>query len=333
MNSELTELLFDSIVDLPIAFAIWKTQGDEIFVSDRLKQIIKVNTNILNPYDFVKSMQKVFGSFLNTAVEKVSQSDFFGNYSSAINILGQEYILKLSFNKEKQIYIFILDYKKEKNIDNNLADILDNLPIYVWQKNKDLKLTYCNKLYADALESTKENAIKNNLRLVSQSKNSVYIDQSLYLTKPKKLIEHIIINGSRRLISIEESPFLGKEKSTGFAIDITEKEEIEKNYKIYKKQTEDALDNLSIPIAIFNEKSVLIFANQSLIKLFSIEKLDIYENCKFADIVDYILSNNSILLAQDISKYKEITKNLFQTIIEPYHTTIQLTNGKFYILI
>jgi len=328
MNSELTKLLVDSIANLPFAFATWKTQGDEILLSDRLKQIIKVNTNILEPYEFVRNMQRAFGSFLNTAVEKVSQPAFSGNYSSTVNILGQEYILKLSFNREKQIYIFLLDYKKQKNIDDNFVDILDNLPIYIWQKNKDLKLTYCNKPYADALESTKENVIKNNLRLIPQSKNSVYIDHSLYLTKPKKLTEHIIVNGSRRLISIEESPFLGKEKSTGIAIDITEKEEIEKNYKNYKKQTEDALDNLSIPIAIFDENSFLIFANQSLIKLFSIEKLDIYENCKFADIVDYILSNNSVLLVQDISKYKEFTKNLFQTIIEPYHTTFQLTNGK-----
>ncbi len=328
MNFELTELLFDSIADLPIAFATWKTQGDEIFVSKRLKQIIKVNTNVLSPYDFVKSMQKTFGSFLNISVEKVSQPDFLGNYSSAINILGQEYTLKLSFNRIKQIYIFLVDHKIEKNLDNNLAEIFDNLPIYIWQKNKDLKLTYCNKPYADALESTKENVIKNNLRLIPQSKNSVYIDHSLYLTKPKKLTEHIIINGARRLISIEEMPFLGKEKSTGVGIDITEREELEKNYKNYKKQTEDTLDNLSVPIAVFDKNSVLVFANEALINLFSIEKLDISENCKFENIVDYILSNNSLLIVEDIPKYKEITKNLFQTIIEPYHTTLQLVNGK-----
>ncbi len=330
MNSELTELLSDSIVDLPIAFATWKTQGAEIFVSDRLKQIIKVNTNILNPYDFVKSMQKIFGSFLNISVEKVSQPDFFGNYSSTVNILGQEYTLKLSFNRTKQVYIFLIDHKIEKNLDNNLAEILDNLPIYIWQKNKDLKLTYCNKPYADALESTKESAIKNNLRLIPQSKNSVYIDHSLYLTKPKKLTEHIIINGSRRLISIEETPFLGKEKSTGIAIDITEREELEKSYKNYKKQTEDTLNNISVPVAVFDENSILIFANEALINLFSIEKLDISENCKFADIIDYILSNNSLLMTEDIAKYKEITKDLFQTIIEPYHTNLQLANGKIF---
>lgn len=328
MNSELTELLFNSIADLPIAFATWKMQGDQIFISERLKKILKTDKNILTPYEFVRNMQRTFGSFLNTSVEKVSMPDFFGSYSSSINILGQEYNLKLSFNKIKQTYMFLLDNKTEKNHDNSFIDILDSLPIYVWQKDKDLKITYCNKPYADALESTKENVIKNNLKLVPQSKNSVYVDHSLYLTKPKKLTEHVIINGSRRLISIEESPFLGKEKSTGIAIDITEREKIEKNYKDYKKQTEDVLDNLSIPVAIFNENTILVFANQAFIDLFSIEKLDIYENCKFIDIVNYILSNNSILIPEDITKYKDITKNLFQTIIEPYHTTLQLANEK-----
>lgn len=326
MNSNLTNLLFDSAIDFPIAFASWKLYGDEVFVSNRLRQILKVGSNILEPYDFVKNMQKTFGSFLNIAVEKISQSDFYGNYySSVINILGLEYSLKLSINREKQVYLFTLDSKAEKPQENkDLEAILDSIPIYIWQKDKNLKITYCNKPYADALESTKENVIKNNIKLIPQSKNSVYVDHSLYLTKPKKLTEHVIINGSRRLVSIEESPFLDKDKSTGIAFDITEREELEKDYKNYKKQTEYALDNISIPIAIFDKDTTLVFANQALIKLFSIEKLDTYENCKFADIVDYILSNNSILEAENISKYK----NLFQTIIEPYHATFQLSNGK-----
>lgn len=332
MNSELASLLFDSIIDFPAACAFWRLYGDEIFISNELKQMIKVESNVLDPYEFVSKCQRMFGSFLNVAVEKLSdQRPGDDGYSAEIKIGSNNYTLKLTFNRVNQIYRFLVNPKIElRKEPDDFAAILDDLPICIWQKNKDLKITYCNKTYADVLETTKESVIQNNTKLFQQSKNSVYVDHSLYLNKAKKFKEHIIINGERKLVDIEESPFLGKEKSTGIAIDITDKENLEKNYKNYKKQIEDALDNLSVSLAVFDENSVLVFANQSMIQLFSIDKLDIYDNCKFSDIIDYILSNNSKLVSEDIIKHKDDIKNLFQTIIEPYHTTFQLANERIF---
>lgn len=326
-------LLVDSSFILPLAFAVWKPQGDEVFISNKLKLMISATSNFLDPYDFVKIMQKSFGSFLNIAVEKISnQQSARNDYISSINILGEAFSLKLSFNREKQIYVFSADNSKKqdsKNIVSELENILDTLPIYIWQKNKDLKLTYCNKAYASAVESSKDYVISNNIKLISQSrKDSVYVDQSLYSSKPKKINEHAIINGSRRLLSIEETPFLGTDKSTGIAIDITDKETLEITYKNYKKQTDEVLNNISVPIAIFDEETVLIFANLATIKLFSIEGLDFHGKCKFSDIMDYLMSNESIISSTDIARYKDEAEKLFQTIIDPYHTTIHLKNGK-----
>ncbi len=331
-TKDIRDILVDSSFILPISFAVWKLDGDEIFISNKLKLMISATSNFLNPYDFVKIMQRSFGSFLNIAVEKISnQQSVRNDYISSINILGEEFSLKLSFNKEKQIYVFSADNSKKIDSKDEISEIekiLDALPIYVWQKNKDLKITYCNKAYANAMESSKDYIISNNIKLISPSKrDSVYVDQSLYSSKPKKIVEHVVINGSRRLLAIEESPFLGNDKSTGIAIDITDKEQLETNYKNYKKQTEEVLDNISVPIAIFDEETILVFANAATIKLFSIDGLDLYRNCKFSDIMDYLMSNESIISSSDILKYKDATANLFQTIIEPHHATIHLKNG------
>lgn len=323
---------------LPISFAVWRLGGDEVFISDKLCTTLSINQNIIDAYSFVKSMHEVFGSFLNVAVEKIERGR--KEYSSSATMSqNDEVLLNLKFYAEKKIYVFTttketgtkgsVSSKTTTNETNcfELDKILDILPIYVWQKDRNLQITYCNEAYAKALEASKEYVLSNNVKLISASRRGVYIDQSLYSTKPKKSTEHVIINGSRRLLSIEETPFSKGGKSTGIAIDITDREELEINFRNYKKHTEEVLDNISVPIAIFDANTTLVFANQAIIKMFSVEGVDIYNKYKFSDILNHMLSNDSIIDSADILKYKEKAAELFQEVIEPRCTMIHLRNG------
>ena len=332
------DIFLGSSLNLPIAFATWGYQDDEIFISNKLKSLISADENILDPYEFVKLMKISFGGFLNLAVEKVSnfeipKSEFSDTVKSK---KGDNFLLKLNFDSKKQIYVLTAEkIQKSENIssstDSMLEAIINSLPIYVWQKNRDLQITYCNKKYSDALETTQDAVISKNLKLIPQSsrKDSTYVDQSLYSSKPKKFTEHIVVKGSRRFLEISESPFVGNNQSIGFAIDITDKEDIQKEYKNYKKQTEETLDNISVPIAIFDEKTKLIFANEAIIKLFSLESYDIYGNRNFSEILDVLLSNDAILSLDNLQDYKDKAAQLFSNVIdEPYHTSVHLKNGR-----
>ena len=335
-TSDFQKVLTDVSPFLPLPFAVWKSGYDEVFVSDKLRIMLSVNQNIVDAYSFVKSMQKVFGTFLNTAVEKIELGRT--EYSASVALSeAKEYTLNLKFYAEKETYVFTVQ-ETEKNDDTHqksaskidaseLDKILDFLPVYIWQKNRNLQVTYCNEAYAKALEASKDYVIANNVKLISASRRGVYVDQSLYSTKPKKNTEHVVINGSRRLLSIEETPFTKDGKSTGVAIDITDKEEIETNFRNYQKHTEEVFNNISVPVAIFDANTILVFANQAIIRMFSVAEVDIYKNYKFADIMNYLLTRGSIIASEDILKYKAKAKELFQEVIEPHCTTIHLTNG------
>ncbi len=331
-TSDFQKVLTDVSPFLPLPFAVWKSGYDEVFVSDQLRIMLSVNQNIVDAYSFVKSMQKVFGTFLNTAVEKIELGRT--EYSASVALSeAKEYTLNLKFYAEKETYVFTVQEtgKKDKSaskIDaSELDKILDFLPVYVWQKNRNLQVTYCNEACAKALEASKDYVIANNVKLISASRRGVYVDQSLYSNKPKKSTEHVVINGSRRLLSIEETPFTKDGKSTGVAIDVTDNEEIEINFRNYQKHTEEVLNNISVPVAIFDANTILVFANQAIIRMFSVAEVDIYKNYKFADIMNYLLTRGSIIASEDILKYKEKAKELFQEVIEPHCTTIHLTNG------
>jgi signal transduction histidine kinase len=330
----INDLLVNSSAILPIAYASWIFHGDEVFVSDKLSAIIDTTCNLVEPDAFVKLMRKVFGSFLDVAIEKISKPNAIRNeYSSAMEIDSNCVTLKLIFDKSKQIYMFTVSdtlRKNEKKAEQSLVEmkeILDNLPIYIWKKNKDSRMMYCNKMYANALGVTKECVTTNNMDLISPNENAT-VNRKLCITKQQESVKSIVINGSRRLLSIMEIPFVDSGDFIGIAMDITDKKELQKEYTDYKLQTEETLNNSSVPIAIFDKNTLLVFANLAIIKLFSIEKLDLFNNCKFSDVMDHLINNESIMTTSDILKYKSKIIKLFQTITDPYHATVNLRNGK-----
>ena len=339
-SGDIRDLLVNSCFVLPLAFAVWKFDDDEVFLSNKLKLMISAKQNCLEPYDFVKAMHHSFGSFLNTAVEKVDKAaarqSARNDYASPINILGEEFTLKLSFYAEKQLYVFTADNSKKPAVQNaktndaesELKTLLDALPVFIWQKDRNLKITYCNEAYAKALESSKDAVVRDNLKLIPSSKREGYSYQGVYASKARKFTEHVILGGARRLLSIEESAFSANGRSTGFAVDVTDREELESSFSEYKKQTEAVLNELSVPLAVFDKNSFLLLANDAVVKLFNAENFDISEKRTFADIMDYLISNKSMIMTSDIAHYKARALELFQNAIEPHRTMLYLKNGR-----
>jgi signal transduction histidine kinase len=323
------DLFFDTLRCIGGAFAAWKDGGDEVYISDGLKDILDSDdaSNLLDPYIFVRLINQHFGNFLRVAVDEVSKSaKDETEYSATIKLpTHQNIFLKLTFYSKRQLYILTADAIKKSN-DENLSGILDVLPLYVWQKNRDLKITYCNKRYADVIESTKDSVIANNLQLFTAPKSD--IDRNMYAPPSRRACEHVIVKGKRRLLDITETPFVGSSLSVGFAIDITDNESLQNEYKNYRKQMEDTLEDISIPIAIFDENTELIFANSAITKLFGTEASYVYYGKKFTEILDALFNSGAIMSPSEDDHYKEKVRSLFSDIIEPYLTTIHVKNGR-----
>lgn len=312
-------------LNIPGLYAIWENNGENVYLSNDLKLFLKLHENIVDPYCFIKETRTRFGDFLLTALKKIDASDYIKDFS--------ENNLRLSYDENEQIFVFSVlkqdnDSLKKADCKNEYESMLDYLPICVWRKNRDLRLNYCNQKYADIVGTTKDKVIMDNIRLISKTtRNSVYVDQNLYAHKPKQIEEHIMVGDERRLFSITELPFNGGEEAHGFAIDITDLEIVRKIFNKYKEQAEQIFDELAAPIAIFDSNTNLNFINQSAINLFELEKLDLKTNCKFLDILDHIITNESVFSIEDAKRYKNKIDDIFKTLIGSYSTTINLKNG------
>ncbi|MDR3031063.1 MAG: PAS-domain containing protein [Holosporales bacterium] len=330
-NNRSYDLLLDSALKLPIAFASWHLNSEEVFISDKLKLLISAEYNFLSAYDFIKYINDYFGNFLYVASEKISSlQEIKSEYSATIKSnFEEEFFTRLVFDRTKGLYIFTAETEIERKQDKNRREnnftnnILNSIPLYIWQRNLDLQLTYCNKKYSDALETSQENVIANNLKLINHKKDK-YIG---YAPSAKKTIEKVVIKGSRRYLEITEQPFVGNSPAIGFAIDVTDREELKKEYKIYKKQTEETLSQISVPIAIFDEKMFLIFANSAVEKLFGLGA-NLFNEKNFSEIISILLDKGIILNDKGDKEFKEKAESFFTEVIEPYHTTLSIQNGK-----
>lgn len=321
IEKELNKFL-EAAFDIPVAFGVWEELCDSLYISNALKKLIGCHENIIDPYLFSHSMQKLFGNFLNIAAKKILHT---GEYSEN----HDKFKLILKHNPQTKIYLLlILDNSNESS--RNFENIINMIPIYVWQRNRDLNITYCNKRYADALDTSVDNVIKSNIRLpITTPDKGASLEQiALASGKIQKTRSHVIINGTRKYLEFTEVPASTTSPQIGFAIDITDEEKISKEYNIHQKQTAETFNHLSIPIAVFDIDTRLVFTNKAMLMLFDIQETYIASKPYFSEILDLLLDKRKLMEVEDYQSFKKKTIGFFREIISPYHTFMHTPDGR-----
>jgi signal transduction histidine kinase len=328
---EISSLLVDSSRVLPLAYATWRSHGEDVFLSDRMVAALTAPGNLVSALDFVKLMQRRFGQFLNTAVDRISSStQRRREYKSTVTVLGEHFALNLIFESDLELYTLLIDKQDSAHSTYNiteLASLIDILPIYVWQEDRNMKITYCNKQYASAVESTQEGVVANGITLILKRRHSHSLAEQIR-NSPKQSVEYAIIRGDRRALNVTRIQCDERDVSTWIAIDTTEHESLQKRHANYKKQIEEIFDIISVPIAIFDHDTALIFANSAIARLFHMSGTNIHELRRFSDIVDSLICNEAIVVNSSASEYREKIMRIISTLIEPYYTSIGLRDGK-----
>ncbi len=313
MGYQHIENIIASSLRLPIAYCVWNCNEDYLYVSNHMMKLTGIRNNTVMIRDFLDATRKIFGNFFEIGSEYV---EIHGVYKKKINNLTAT----LMYDRLAETYLFFIIEETNK-AEINPIDILNMLPIYVWQRNADLNLVFCNKKYADALETSVQTVVSNNMKLptTTSSRGASLEQMALASGKPQTSRKHVIINGGRKLLEFTEFPLNTKTSQIGYAIDITEEEKIQKEYETYKKQTNQTFNQISVPIAIFDINTKLIFANSAIQKLFEIEESYAMSQPYFGEIVDLLMEKRKLPEVSDHQKFKQKLLNYFRDIVDPYH--------------
>ncbi len=312
MANKYDDSVLHVVLNMPVACAVWYDFSEFVSVSNSMRKILNMTENLADVYSFSKVFKSVFGDFLDDASNIVKMR---GTYSATHYL----YTLTMKYDAKNNLYtLYITDLEKKE------TDMLDNLPVYVWKRDNNLKLVYCNKKYAAALELNPEQAVEKNACFpVTTATNGLSLAQLALATgKTQTKRQHVVINGTRHTLEFREFPFNSRFLQFGYATDVTKEEEIKSDFDTYKQQTEETFNHISVAIAIFDANTNLVFANQAMKNMFDVDESFIMSNPTCARVIDWLIHENKIMDVNDHDELKNRVLDYFVNVIEPQHHII-----------
>lgn len=228
----------------------------------------------------------------------------------------------------------------EKNLAfskvQQLEDLIDNLAYPVWLRDEKLRLVLVNKKYMEfTKEKNKEEIIERQIEIMSVNNDSVSANLALQAqaaNRTRKQTVPLIKNGERRSFEAIETPFhieqsLDKICSVGALIDVTELDELKRNFKLHQNAHLEILGTLGTAFAVFDNNYRLAFYNKSFAAFWGLEDVWLESQPAYSAFLDVIREKRMLPEVPDFRLYKADELKDFTAIIEPKEDLLHLPNG------
>lgn len=186
-----------------------------------------------------------------------------------------------------------------------LVGLIEASPFPMWHRSPDLRLTFVNKAYAQAVGSeSSEHIIEEGVELIERSngQSSLAIAQQAFETG--ETIERLVsatIGGMRKQVRVFDIP-LNQTGIAGLAIDVQDLADTRLAYDRFVDTQRDLLDNMSAAVAQFDPDGQLIFINLPFQRIFAFQENWVDEKQEFSRVFDKMREAGRI---PEVSDYQE----------------------------
>ena len=212
-----------------------------------------------------------------------------------------------------------------------LQALLDSIPTPVWLRNSDLSLSFCNRAYAQAVETDPVAAVAENRQIagsVVANRGTALAERARLTGMIQRESHHIAIGGERRLLEFAEVPLDGTGVDTGevagYAMDFTDLEEVQTDLSREIAAHEDVLKNLSTAIALYGADKRLRFFNTAYVKLWRLDEGWLRTGPDFGSVLEAQREARRLPEVADFRAFKEERLRLFTSLIEPHEELLHL---------
>lgn len=227
-------------------------------------------------------------------------------------------------------YITEFDYILHDNhrLNKDLAlyvNVLNALPIPVWQRNIELDIKYHNHAYSRFVEHSSS---------ANDKKLSMYEDAKKLAKKAwenKSLMkeqQHLIKGGERRLYEISETPLLEEEMLIGTAQDISGIEKVEKEIELHVSAHSELLESSSSAMAIYGGDTRLKFFNNAFCKLWGLEENWLNQHPTYAEVLETLRERRKLPEQANFKEFRTQQLQLFKDLIKPFNDFFYLPDGR-----
>lgn len=213
---------------------------------------------------------------------------------------------------------------------NILRRMLDASPVALWYRHSSGRIHFCNKAFANILDTSVHKAIAENRELIDRFGETRTYDLSrkaLTLNEKLSVRSHIVVDGQRKYLEISETPIIEMGETIGCATDITAVENLEKELDLITRAQREILNHLSSPVAIYAPDTRMIFFNHSYVKMFKQEESWLLTQPLLGEIMDHLREIRKIPEYSDFRAHKESRMKLFNNLLEPIHEIMHQPDG------
>lgn len=340
------------LIDMPHLFCYWHEGSRFVNCSQALRDLLRFKKNDLIHLDqwinklsdgpfspFQKSLTHLMeygGDFhlqltlwhgevhLGIHGRKIPLSP--GNFQSHIIVLAFTHISQ--FVQEHQLF------SQQKKELEQLRVLCDHLPMIVWLRNEQGRITYCNHMYSDFLNTTSARILTENRELIATSpsfEGTYALYQRAHEKKENVHIRtHAVWQGERRWLEISEN-WLGHNEHTqtmGYVRDCTEVFDIESSLQRTISASNDMMELLSTSMCVYGPDYRLVSFNSAYPKIFGFDEAWLAKRPTLGDVLDDLRERRRIMEYPDFPAYKRERMSLFQKMFAPIHDTLYQPNGR-----
>lgn len=324
-------------------WASWTDTTNQLLCSNSLREKLGVSytTSV-----FSKHLKYFFEDFnLKAFFKAVSDHEVYEQECISIN----REVFSISGVKKRinQEFVYILwfrdiSHRKAKteihnNIINDLRienefmkDILNNLPWPVWYKHPNKKLIFCNKAYAEALETTIEKVIEDQIHLKSwqQGCRTPNLTELVLKTKQHQVQRsHIVLHNERNYVEFNET-LTSKKFILGYLNNLSELENLQEEIRHLTKSTHEILEVISLPVIIYNNNQQVEFFNNPFIKMFELDATWLETKPTFSEVLEELRAKRKLPDTEDFLVYKNRRLACFNNLLSPIEDISYYPDGR-----
>ncbi|NKB18921.1 MAG: PAS domain-containing protein [Alphaproteobacteria bacterium] len=211
-----------------------------------------------------------------------------------------------------------------------MHELLDALPIPVWLRDDQQRLQYVNQAYREAVE-VGESLVTDQLPEISAGTGSqsakALAERTVLENAPQSDRQHVVMGGARHYVELIEIPMAPTGGTAGFALDLTQLEEVQAELSRHVAGQEVILQNLGTAIAIYDADQSLQFFNNAFLQLWGLDEALLRGTPRMGEVLEQLRENRRLPEYADFPAFKNEQLRLFTTLIEPVEEMVHLPDG------
>ena len=206
--------------------------------------------------------------------------------------------------------------KTARNAFAALAGLIESAPIPMWHRGPDLRLSFVNKAYVDAVSGeTGDQVVDAELELVEPVNGETAMSHAAKARTAGQPMERLVSStmaGERRQMRVFDIP-LGDTGIAGLAIDVQELMDARGDFRRFADAQRDLLDKMSAGVAQFDADKTLSFANLPFQRTFAFRDEWLSSKPEFVRVFDRMRDNNKMPEVRDFPVWRTEREHWFQS--------------------